>query len=120
MVRTHGLTHISLSVDDPDRALAFYRALFGVEEYHRDGDTVQALGPGPHDVLVFEKRPGGGTRGGVHHFGFRLVDPADADVARREAEAAGGRVVRHGEFAPGQPYLYVLDPDGNEIEIWFE
>ncbi len=36
MVKTHGLTHIALKVADPDRALRFYRAAFGVEEYFRD------------------------------------------------------------------------------------
>lgn len=27
---------------------------------------------------------------------------------------------RRGEFAPGMPFAYVRDPDGYEIEIWFE
>lgn len=120
MIRTHGLNHVSLSVADPDRSLAFYTRLFGVREYAREGDVVQAKGPGPHDVLVFEKRDGGGVRGGVHHFGFRLTDPEDIDAAVAEAKAAGARILRHGEFGPGLPYLYVEDPDGNEIEIWYE
>jgi hypothetical protein len=30
------------------------------------------------------------------------------------------RLLRRGEFAPGLPYAYVADPDGYEIEIWFE
>jgi hypothetical protein len=29
-------------------------------------------------------------------------------------------VLRRGEFAPGLPFAYVHDPDGYEIEIWFE
>ena len=120
MIRTHGLNHISLSVADPDASLAFYAALFGVREYWRDERTVQALGPGPHDVLVFERRAQAGVRGGVHHFGFRLTDPADRDVAMVEAERAGGTVLRSGEHGPGEPYVYVADPDGYEIEIWYE
>ena len=120
MIRTHGLTHISLSVADPDRSLAFYEKLFGVREYYRDADSIQALGPGPYDVLAFERRPGQAQRGGIHHFGFRLEDAADIDDAARQAEAAGGTILRKGEFSPGFPYLYVLDPDGNEVEIWYE
>jgi hypothetical protein len=27
---------------------------------------------------------------------------------------------KRGEFAPGFPFAYVADPDGYEIEIWFE
>ncbi len=120
MIRTHGLNHISLSVRDPDASLAFYSALFGVREYYRDEGTIQALGPGEHDVLVFERRPQHGVRGGIHHFGFRLVSPGDIDAAVEEAERAGGTVLRRGEHCPGQPYLYVADPDGYEIEIWYE
>jgi catechol 2,3-dioxygenase-like lactoylglutathione lyase family enzyme len=38
----------------------------------------------------------------------------------REVEAAGGKILRRGEFAPGFPFVYVEDPDGYEIEIWYE
>jgi len=120
VVRTHGLTHVSLSVADPDAALAFYGRLFGVRECVREVDTVQALGPGPHDVLVFERRQGHGVRGGIDHIGFRLTDPADIHQARAEADALGATIVRQGEWGPGLPYLFLLDPDGNEIEIWYE
>jgi catechol 2,3-dioxygenase-like lactoylglutathione lyase family enzyme len=120
MVKTHGLTHISLSVEDPERSLRFYESVFGVREYVRDESSIQALGPGPHDVLAFDRRKGAGTKGGIHHFGFRLVDPADIDVAVAEVEKAGGKLVRRGEFKPGFPYAYVSDPDGYTIEIWYE
>ena len=120
MIKTHGLTHISLSVRDPDASLNFYAALFGVREYYRDEDTIQALGPGEHDVLVFERRPDPGVRGGIHHFGFRLTSPEDAELAAREATRVGGRVLRQGEHCPGEPFVYVEDPDGYEIEIWYE
>ncbi len=120
MIATHGLNHVSLSVADPERSLRFYRQLFGVREVHRDADSIQALGPGPHDVLVFERRVGAGRAGGIDHFGFRLRDPADAADALRQAREAGAKILRQGEFAPGSPYLYIADPDGYTIEIWFE
>ena len=120
MIRTHGLTHLSLSVADPERSLAFYRRLFGVREYHRDEDGIQALGPGPHDVLAFERRASHGTPGGIDHFGFRLTKPEDVHEAAREAQAAGATILRQGEFAPGLPYLFIADPDGYTIEIWYE
>lgn len=121
MVRTHGLTHISLAVRDPERSLRFYERVFGAREYYRDEISIQALGPGPHDVLAFDRdEKAAGGAGGVRHFGFRLVDPKDIDEAVREVEAAGGSVLRRGEHAPGFPFAYVADPDGYEIEIWFE
>ena len=120
MIKTHGLNHVSLSVADPERSLAFYRELFGVREYARDADSIQVLGPGPHDVIAFERRPSHGAPGGIDHFGFRLTDPADIDEAVRQASEAGARILRQGEFAPGLPYVYLEDPDGYTIEIWFE
>ena len=40
--------------------------------------------------------------------------------ALRQVKAAGARILRQGEFGPGSPYLYIEDPDGYTIEIWFE
>ena len=81
-IRTHGLTHIALSVADPDCSARFYEAVFGAKEYARDANSVQLQGPGPHDVLAFDRNPEwAGRAGGVSHFGFRLTDPADIDEA---------------------------------------
>ena len=121
MVETHGLTHISLAVADPQRALDFYARVFGVKEYYRDEDQIQAQGPGPFDVLAFEcNKKKAGARAGIDHFGFRLKKAADIDQAVAEVLQAGGSLLRRGEFAPGLPFAYVADPDGYEIEIWFE
>jgi catechol 2,3-dioxygenase-like lactoylglutathione lyase family enzyme len=121
MVKTHGLSHIALSVADPDRSLAFYRSVFGVREYFRDASTVQALGPGRYDVMAFERRAAdAGAPGGIIHFGFRLLKPEDIDAAVAAVETAGGTVTSRGEFAPGMPYAFIRDPDGYEIELWFE
>jgi len=45
---------------------------------------------------------------------------ADIDEAVEAATRAGARILRRGEFSPGFPFLYILDPDGYEIEIWYE
>jgi catechol 2,3-dioxygenase-like lactoylglutathione lyase family enzyme len=121
MIATHGLTHLALSVRDPDRTLRFYHSVFGVKEYFRNADTIQVLGPGPHDVIAFERRPKeAGAPGGIIHFGFRLTRPEDIDAAVTAVEKAGGTLSSRGEFGPGLPYAFVRDPDGYEIEIWFE
>ncbi len=55
--------------------------------------------------------------GGVAHFGFRLADSADLDTALSEVEAAGGKLIRRGEHAPGVPFAYIEDPDGYVVEL---
>ena len=78
-------------------------------------------GPGPHDVIAFElDAKAAGKTVGISHFGFRLVEAEDIDQAVDAATSAGGRLLRRGEFAPGFPFAYVADPDGYEIEIWYE
>ena len=121
MIKTHGLTHINLAVRDLERSLRFYTQVFGVKEYYRDSESIQVLGPGPKDVIAFEKNSRqAGKGGGITHFGFRLVKPDDIDAVIAEVENAGGTLIRRGEFAPGFPFAYFNDPDGYEIEVWFE
>jgi catechol 2,3-dioxygenase-like lactoylglutathione lyase family enzyme len=121
MLETHGLTHISLAVRDPQKSLEFYTEAFGVREYFRNETQIQVKGPGPFDILAFECAPErAGTVGGITHFGFRLKRPEDVAYAVAAVERAGGKLLRQGEFAPGFPFAYVADPDGYEIELWFE
>jgi catechol 2,3-dioxygenase-like lactoylglutathione lyase family enzyme len=121
MVKTYGLTHVALAVRDPERSLAFYQAVFDVVPVYRDQNFVQAQTPGTHDVLVFERNEAeAGNSGGVAHFGFRLADPADIDAAAEAVISAGGKIRDKGEFVPGEPYVFFSDPDGYEVEIWFE
>ena len=122
MIKTYGLTHFALSVRNVERSFRFYQQVFGAVEVYRGEGFIQAQTPGSRDVLVFEEKKSAqaGQSGGIAHFGFRLVDPADIDATVREVERAGGKILRHGEFVPGEPYLFATDPDGYEIEIWYE
>lgn len=121
MIRTYGLTHIGLAVRDLNRSFRFYRDVFGVREVYRDATSLQVQTPGSHDVIVFEKdEANAGLMRGVTHIGFRLIDPGDVDAAAESVRQAGGEISERGEFVPGEPYVFVKDPDGYPVEIWFE
>jgi catechol 2,3-dioxygenase-like lactoylglutathione lyase family enzyme len=124
-IKTYGLTHIALVVRDAARTSKFYKDVFGaVEVYNQDG-FVQLQTPGTRDVIVLEEKQGAGASpagmsGGIAHFGFRLKNPKDIDAAAEAVTRAGGTILNRGEFVPGEPYLFATDPEGYEIEIWFE
>lgn len=121
MIKTLGLTHIALPVKDVKRSSAFYKKVFGVKEMYQDADFIQVQTPGSKDIIVFVKR----NRSSVKispgfHFGFRLPKPSGLKNMLQVIKKAGGKVKETGEFVPGEPYVFFYDPDGYEIEIWFE
>ena len=121
MIKTFGLTHIALRVKDINRSSAFYQKIFGVKEMYCYPDFIQVQTPGSRDIIVFEKqkkktRP---VKNGFH-FGFRLPKPSHLKPIIKKIKDAGGKIKETGEFVPGEPYVFFYDPDGYEIEIWFE
>src|SRR5262245_11383170 len=122
MIRTQGLTHIHLVVRDLERSLRFYQGVFGMQEQFRAGPKMVFLNtPGSADMITLNEDPLeaelAGVNGGVAHFGFRIANPSELDQAIAEVEAAGGKLIRRGEHAPGVPFAYVADPDGYMIEL---
>ena len=121
MIKTLGLTHIALPVKDLRRSSAFYKKVFGVKEMYHDPDFIQVQTPGSKDIIVFIKKDK--SRAKIipgFHFGFRLPKPAGIKNIIQVIKKAGGKIKETGEFIPGEPYVFFYDPDGYEVEIWFE
>ena len=121
MIRTLGLTHIALQVKDVKHSSSFYQKIFGVKEMYCYPDFIQVQTPGSKDIIVFEKQKKKtvSSKKGFH-FGFRLSKPSDLKPIIKKIKNAGGKIKETGEFVPGEPYVFFYDPDGYEIEIWFE
>lgn len=119
---TYGLTHIALKVKDLKRTKKFYAHVFGMQVMYDAPDFLQLTTPGSHDILVFEKHYDvqSANTGGIIHFGFRLRTASDINEIITKIKDAGGSILSEGEFVPGSPFVFFRDPDGYEVEVWYE
>ena len=131
-IKTYGLTHVALPVADPQASFRFYERLLGAKLVDRlagrEADDLSAEDwiefgiPGAHDVIVLSRAKGEvtGNTGELEHFGFRLQSKDDPETLASAVEAAGGTVLGSGRFKGGEPFCFARDPDGYEIELWFQ
>ncbi len=125
------LGHLVLYVRDVGRSADFYRDVLGwrqiLPEPGQDpvGAAAFSSGRTHHELLLIEVGPDAapvppGRRVGMYHFGLN-VGETDDDL--REALAtvreAGGTVVGASDHTVTHS-LYILDPDGNEIELYVD
>ena len=118
---TYGLTHIAVAVQDPNATKQFYQTVFDMEVMYEKPEFIQLTTPGANDIIVFQKDENAdGKSGGIAHFGFRLRKPNDILPMEEKILKAGGKIIDKGEFVPGSPYIFFQDPDGYEVEVWYE
>ena len=120
--KTYGLTHLAIAVRDIQRTQKFYQDVFDMQTMYHEVGFLQLTTPGSNDILVFEEKKEAsiGHTGGIAHFGFRLKDPADIDEMVNRVKLAGGVIIDKGEFVPGSPFVFFKDPDGYQVEVWYE
>lgn len=110
------LEHVHLSARDVDRTTAFYRRAFGFEVRHDGtgpmGRTVHVGSDRFYLALSEGGDPAAGT-GNFSHFGF--VTP-DLGAFRARMEREGIPLVESASRPEGEA-VYLLDPDGVEIEV---
>ena len=116
------LNHAVLYVSDLDRAVAFYRGLFGFEIAAREGPMafLRAKDSDNHHDLGLlglgrgaRPAPQGST--GLYHLAWQVGTIQELAAARQELRKAGAYT---GESDHGATKsVYGADPDGNEFEI---
>ena len=119
---TYGLTHLAIAVKDIQRTLRFYQQVFGMEIMYHEESFLQLNTPGCNDILVFQQHEAieTGNSGAIAHFGFRLKKPEDIEEMTNKILTAGGMIIDKGEFVAGSPYVFFTDPDGYQLEVWYE
>lgn len=123
------LGHAVLYVRDLDRSAAFYRDVLG---FRQIGDRVPGMpavafssGRTHHELLLIEVGPHaqaipGGRRVGLYHLGLKVGDTDEELVAAYEAVRDAGAVIVGTADHTVTHSLYILDPDGNELELYID
>lgn len=125
-MRIHELGHVVLYVSNLQRSADFYRDTLGFREIHRDNFTALfSSGRTHHELLLIEV---GGVPQDIHrsptpglyHIGFKIGNTDDElRIAISELESKGVKIVGATDHHVTHS-LYIMDPDGNELELYVD
>jgi catechol 2,3-dioxygenase-like lactoylglutathione lyase family enzyme len=113
--------HLSLNVGDLNRAVAFYRALFGVEPARHFHDYAKFELDDPPVVFSLTPHPPGPAGGVLGHAGLKVADNQQIEQVRQRLERAGYAAACQQGAVCGyrrQDKLHVADPDGTQWEVY--
>ncbi|MCE5180887.1 MAG: VOC family protein [Betaproteobacteria bacterium] len=120
------LGHAVLRVRNLERSLAFYRDVLGMREVarYRGKMVFFSLGANHHDLGLMEI----GTQAvdadpgavGLYHLAFKVGDSLDElRAVKAELEASGVEILGMSDHRVSQS-LYIVDPDGIELELYVD
>lgn len=117
------LGHVVLYVTDITRMADFYRDTLGFHEIDRGpGMALFSSGRTHHELLLIEigghPREKHAPEPGLYHIGFKIGDgPEVLKAVYQELQGQGVTIVGTADHFVTHS-LYVLDPDGNELELY--
>jgi catechol-2,3-dioxygenase len=125
-MKIHELGHVVLFVSNLERSRRFYHQTLGFPEIpsREPGMAIFSTGRTHHELLLLEidavPRPKSRPEPGLYHIGFKIGN-SDQDLkeAIQELEAAHVRIVGLTDHTVTHS-LYILDPDGNELELYID
>jgi catechol 2,3-dioxygenase-like lactoylglutathione lyase family enzyme len=109
LLRATRVDHVALAVGDIDKAMMFYRRLFGNEVLKDSRTPRRYLRLGPCYMAIAPAAAGEAKR--IDHFSIG-IENFDAPGMKSSLEKAGLRV-RESNVG-----LFVTDPDGTSVQIW--
>lgn len=123
------LGHVVLYVRDLEASAAFYRDVLGWKQIESSelGFPAAAFTSGRthHELLLIEVGPTAqpipaGRRVGLYHIGLKVGDSDDElRAALAQVQAAGVTVLGASDHTVTHS-VYLLDPDGNEVELYVD
>ncbi|MCH7609047.1 MAG: VOC family protein [Chloroflexi bacterium] len=125
--KLNGLAHLVIRVRDIDRSIAFYRDVLGLELLSNYKWMAFFNSPGAgersHELGIMQlgaEAPGPESgRVGLYHFAWQLATLKELEDFHRHAVAHRTNIVGYGDH--GHSFgIYLTDPDGNEIEVFYE
>ena len=121
------LGHVVLYVRDLERSRVFYRDVCGFKEVFAVPSAVAGFSSGRthHELMLMGVGPDAqpiprGHRVGLYHFALKVGDSDDdLRTARDTVVAAGATIIGATDHVVTHS-LYLLDPDGNEVELYID
>lgn len=119
------LGHVVLYVTDLTRSADFYRDTLGFREISRmSGMALFSGGRTHHELLLIEvgMSPRVRERGepGLYHIGFKVGEGVGAiKEVYRELKDKGVPIIGTADHTVTHS-IYILDPDGNELELYVD
>jgi catechol 2,3-dioxygenase len=121
----HELGHVVLYVTNLDRMANFYRETLGFKELdRRNGFAIFSGGRTHHELLLIEvggvPEPKKHFKPGLYHIGFKVGDTTEElKEIYMELKNAGVTIMGATDHTVTHS-LYILDPDGNELELYVD
>ena len=126
MIKPSRLGHLVIRVRDLDRSEVFYTQVLGLEVKDRAGDSMVFFRSNTdvdHDLAIMkissDAPPPEPDRVGLYHFAYELASIEDVKDAYQVVQDKGVQVAGFGDHGNTKG-LYILDPDGIEIELYAE
>lgn len=121
-MKIHELGHVVLYVTDIKKMTEFYRDTLGFREIaNRRGMSIFSSGRTHHEMLLLEV--GGtprkhGVEPGLYHIGFKVGNSTDElHEVYQHLKKEGVKILGTTDHTVTHS-IYILDPDGNEIELY--
>ena len=125
MVKPKQLGHVVLRVRDVERSKAFYTDLLGLHVTFESPDSMvfMSAGESSHELALMGLGPDApgpdSSRVGMYHFAWEMESFDDLRRLKRELDDKSVEIVGIGDHGISMG-VYFLDPDGNEMEAYYE